>query len=1042
MAAAFRTSLVALMILGQGARAQEPPAPAPLPAGPSLVIRTIEITGGSVDDHAYSRAALGLKEGADVHEGQFRLGLAAIRATDRFKTVEGRLEETPDGVVAHIQVDPWPELKKREIRGFVPKEVRDGLFPGLHKGGRAGELRLQSLQRHAEDRLKEAGYAHATVRARREDDGAKLVIEVNAGEPTRVRTLECLGDTATYSPERLKGIADIRPGKTIWTAQAEREALSRLRKRLVKDERFEGIAAFRWDPATGHLTLTMTPGPKVRLRQEGEWSLLWDDYKDLLPFARAGSYSPELLDEGDRRILRYLRDKGYLDAKVGHRREVLSGPPDKPDVVAITYRVDPGPRVRIAGLRFERNKDIPEEELQEVAALPSGLLTLGDPPATPDLISAIEDRVKGHYWRKGYPDVALRRPPLDRANGVATLVFEVREGSRQTLSKVVLEVPDDPSWEPDKLAEALPLIFTTRLRSDPSPDGKTLIYRSDWASMEGVTGLVESSTDPAKPGIRTYTFTASQPLPYVKNDLALVFAALRQKMASVGVQRPLPKLRLEQAATGNIVHLQVPDQPRSFVERVVVQGADYTRAKAVLRETPLEQGAPLDPDALSRAQTNLGSLGAFQRIDVSSLKEMPAEAGALPWTDGDLLLRTDERPPWTLSSAFGYDKSHGYHIGLGAQRANFLGMGRTLDFGARMGDGTLDNPTLRKWFPTGDFNRSVDSFTASYTDPWFLPGALKDLIGSRVQYRLEGAYIEETQAAFLAHRRRVMNTFDWKVGDHQTLRLGHRFERTDIKANAEGIELDELFTMAGVPGSSTVISAPFFQFIRDRRDSPIDPKRGTYFSGRLELANQLFGTGSKYSFAKLDLRHQWNWSIGPQAEGGVIMAAARIGLARPTASSVEDLPLSERFFAGGPYTVRGVEPDFLGPVGTLGVYDNQGGTTVRTGSRMIPLGGQGLVVLNLEYRFPLFGSQTVWGEVFADSGQVYAKLNPDKRQEGDSAPFPALRTTLGLGLILKLGFPIKFEYAADLKRILGKPRTQQEKDTQLKGLLVSAGYQY
>jgi outer membrane protein assembly factor BamA len=182
----------------------------------------------------------------------------------------------------------------------------------------------------------------------------------------------------------------------------------------------------------------------------------------------------------------------------------------------------------------------------------------------------------------------------------------------------------------------------------------------------------------------------------------------------------------------------------------------------------------------------------------------------------------------------------------------------------------------------------------------------------------------------------------------------------------------------------------------------------------------------------LDLRHQWNWPVGFHAENGVMMASVRLGLARPTAQSAEDLPLSERFFGGGSFTVRGVEPDMLGKLGVVKLAD--GVTT-----QIIPLGGQALAVVNLEYRFPLFGMQSVWAEVFVDSGQVYRSLRPDP---GTVAPFPALRTTLGVGLILKLGFPLKLEYAADWKRIMGRPRTQEEQDSQLKSLLISAGFQF
>jgi len=77
-----------------------------------------------------------------------------------------------------------------------------------------------------------------------------------------------------------------------------------------------------------------------------------------------------------------------------------------------------------------------------------------------------------------------------------------------------------------------------------------------------------------------------------------------------------------------------------------------------------------------------------------------------------------------------------------------------------------------------------------------------------------------------------------------------------------------------------------------------------------------------------------------------------------------------------------------------------------------------------------------------DSGQVYSQLSPPPRSAGDPAPFPPFRTALGVGVILKIGMPIKLEYATDLKRILGRPRTDLERETQLKSILVSAGFQF
>ncbi len=277
----------------------------------------------------------------------------------------------------------------------------------------------------------------------------------------------------------------------------------------------------------------------------------------------------------------------------------------------------------------------------------------------------------------------------------------------------------------------------------------------------------------------------------------------------------------------------------------------------------------------------------------------------------------------------------------------------------------------------------------------------------------------------------------------QVVQLGYRFERVEVAANTDSdghplYRKEDLVLIARTPDRS-IISAPYLQVAVDRRDRPYDPTQGTFFLGKLELANQAFGTSTNSSFVKLDLRHQWNWPVGFHAENGVVMASARLGLARPTAQSAKDLPLSERFFGGGSFTVRGVEPDMLGDIQRT---DSLGHELAQP----IPLGGQALVVMNLEYRFPLFGMQSVWAEVFVDSGQVYRSLatetDPTDPQKSIRPSFPALRTTLGAGLILKLGFPLKLEYAADWKRILGRPRTQNERDTQLKSLLISAGFQF
>jgi outer membrane translocation and assembly module TamA len=90
---------------------------------------------------------------------------------------------------------------------------------------------------------------------------------------------------------------------------------------------------------------------------------------------------------------------------------------------------------------------------------------------------------------------------------------------------------------------------------------------------------------------------------------------------------------------------------------------------------------------------------------------------------------------------------------------------------------------------------------------------------------------------------------------------------------------------------------------------------------------------------------------------------------------VNDLPASERFFAGGDTSVRGYALDRLGTPETI---DRNG----------FPLGGNAVIVLNAELRVPVWKDLGVVG--FVDAGNVFHRVS-------DFA-FGEIRPTTGFGL--------------------------------------------
>ena len=167
--------------------------------------------------------------------------------------------------------------------------------------------------------------------------------------------------------------------------------------------------------------------------------------------------------------------------------------------------------------------------------------------------------------------------------------------------------------------------------------------------------------------------------------------------------------------------------------------------------------------------------------------------------------------------------------------------------------------------------------------------------------------------------------------------------------------------------------------VRDTRDNPFLPTRGTYMS----FGTRLFAKplSSEFTFIK----GRFTVSAVKRLTGGSSLASGvRIGLAFPYGSDGA-VPISEAFFAGGDSTIRGFARDTVGPAS----------------------GGEALLIVNEEFRFPIW--RQLKGVIFYDAGNVYA-------QASDFDPSD-LRHVLGVGLRLETAIgPVRLEYGRKLDR--------------------------
>ena len=151
-------------------------------------------------------------------------------------------------------------------------------------------------------------------------------------------------------------------------------------------------------------------------------------------------------------------------------------------------------------------------------------------------------------------------------------------------------------------------------------------------------------------------------------------------------------------------------------------------------------------------------------------------------------------------------------------------------------------------------------------------------------------------------------------------------------------------------------------------DNIFDPKKGVFADQRFETALKLFGSNVNYLLSFTDIR------LYKEIKKDIVIAKRlQFGMLYPFGSTGEfDVPIFKRFFAGGSNSVRGFPFQKLGPLD----------------SNEDPLGGNSLLVGNLEVRFPFYAD--LGGVVFLDYGNVF----PDSF----SYPLDKLKYAVGTGI--------------------------------------------
>ncbi len=380
------------------------------------------------------------------------------------------------------------------------------------------------------------------------------------------------------------------------------------------------------------------------------------------------------------------------------------------------------------------------------------------------------------------------------------------------------------------------------------------------------------------------------------------------------------------------------------IGRIEVMGNTKTKDKVIRREMRLDEGDVFNSKLLRRSYERINNLNFFETVELIPRPDPERR-------EIDIDIKVKEKPTGFLSIGGGYSTVDKFVAMIDLTQANLFGTGRYIK--------------LR-----GEFGGRTTFYELSYRDPWFLDRP--------VSFNLSAYNIERDYIAYSKRATGGSVGFGKRFREYWSASITYSFERAtvfDVSEDASKVIKEQI----GTNTTSSITPA----ITRDSRDNYIDPSRGS----RNSLYVTFAGLGGTNKFIKGVIDSAWFF---PVTERTVFSIRGRVGYAEGLFG--EKLPLYERFYVGGLYTVRG-----LG-FGEAGPRDEEGEV----------IGGKKELIINLEYKFPLVEEVKLKGVVFFDAGRAY----DDNEDFGTD-----LRYTTGVGVrwISPMG-PIRIDYGFNLDR--------------------------
>jgi outer membrane protein insertion porin family len=850
--------------------------------------------------------------------------------------------------LASIRIEARPE-EVRRLAQYV--EMRPG-----------EPLRAAAVRRAVELFHATGDYEDVVVEAARGPSGIDLVFRpVPAPLLSEVR----VAGSAVLHAAEVRKIARLRARDPLWPSrleEASRDVALALVDRGYLEARVGGSADRHG--AVADAVFAVRPGPLVRVGGatiEGTGGA-WRGLRERIRPRPGQVFRRPAAVAAAERMRRDLVAAGRWRARV----ELEETYDPAAGRMGLVFRAAPGPRMRVEtrGARVtDRLRHALEDRLRE-----GGLAS--------DALEQGRELVEDDFRRRGYRAVAVSNHE-EAGPDSATVIYDVGPGPVARVRAVAVDgFPDqapllktrpgapveDRLIDEDArtLARALEHRGYAQARVEAeTPEGGgeiPVVFRVHAGNLSTVGSFAVRSPAPLPAGAELKELRMREGEPYRVADLARDRASVLSAYRNAGYLQAevVPEVSLPPEGGPVRVVLRVAPGPRTQVDHIVIAGLQATREAVVRRELTLEEGGPLGLQKVLESQRRLGALGIFQKVSFSELDPESTAARSV-------VVTAAEAPRTTVAYGIGYAERDRLRFSTEATRRNLFGLDRSITTFARI--------SFRG-------SRLLTTFREPY------------LFGHHNELFVTGFREEEDRDSFDFVRYGGLLQTARTLSPAWSVIVRYAFQETTI-FNIE-VPLDEVDRQF----RSTTFSGPSASVVNDTRDDPLDPHRGRFIGADVQLSHAVLGGDS---FLKGFLQAATYQRLGART---LLALSGRLGLGRTFGLDQPlRLPLPDRFFAGGDYSMRGFGVDLVGPL-------------VRSASgKLVPTGGNGLLLGGAELRYD--AGRRLSAAAFTEAGNVYALVS--------GITLGDLRYTAGLGLRYKSALgPLRIDWGYKLDRRAGE----------------------